>query len=90
MKKYLYYDNREDGKIKMVSDEPIETQFDMVEQDFTEQELDDFYTKPIKKYKDGKIIYEETQEEISKKNIKDKLNKATTIKDVKDVLMELI
>lgn len=86
---YIY--NKNNGKVKMVSQEPIDVEsnrFDIVEID------DNDYEGKTMFYKNEQLIKNDIPQENKKIEEKDALiatiNKATTIKDLKDILTNII
>lgn len=81
---YIYFDH--DNNVKMFSETPIET--DLLEAETTDSiQVSSDYTV---KFKDGKIVYEDTPEVKEKKNLKEKVKNAKTIDELKDIITSLL
>ena len=85
----IYYNKA--GQIKMISEEPIETSLLYIEKDLTEEELDKI--KDInwnKKIKRKKLVLEESEESLKKKETIDKVNNVKNIDELKNIIIDLI
>ncbi len=85
---YLYY---KDEQLKMMSETPIETELDFIEKNLTKEESEKI--KNInweRKIENGELVFEKSQAVLDKETKIDEINKATTITELKEILLNLI
>ena len=75
----------------MISDDKISADLlNEYKYDFTDEELENINKFSVKKFINNKIVFKELDETIRKKVIKEKINNAISINDIKNVLKDLL